>query len=81
MIRVSASVSMSSRYSADDALSVLTKASQRPAGDGRGALPPATRNWRRPPFAGRQKIVQLNHVCLSKGYEIGQAYAPAMAGR
>jgi len=32
-------------------------------------------------FAGRQKIVQLNQVCLSKGYEIGQAYAPAMAGR
>jgi 2-oxoglutarate ferredoxin oxidoreductase subunit gamma len=32
-------------------------------------------------FAGRQKIVQLNHVCLAKGYEIGQAYAPAMAGR
>jgi hypothetical protein len=25
--------------------------------------------------------VQLNQVCLSKGYEIGQAYAPAMAGR
>jgi 2-oxoglutarate ferredoxin oxidoreductase subunit gamma len=32
-------------------------------------------------FAGRQKIVQLNQVCLSTGYEIGQAYAPAMAGR
>jgi 2-oxoglutarate ferredoxin oxidoreductase subunit gamma len=32
-------------------------------------------------FAGRQKIVQLNQVCLSKGFEIGQAYAPAMAGR
>jgi Pyruvate/2-oxoacid:ferredoxin oxidoreductase gamma subunit len=32
-------------------------------------------------FAGRQKIVQLNQVCLSKGYEIGQSYAPAMAGR
>jgi 2-oxoglutarate ferredoxin oxidoreductase subunit gamma len=32
-------------------------------------------------FAGRQKIVQLNHACLSKGYEIGQAYAPAMTGR
>ena len=31
-------------------------------------------------FAGRQKIVQLNQVCLSKGFEIGQAYAPAMAG-
>jgi 2-oxoglutarate ferredoxin oxidoreductase subunit gamma len=32
-------------------------------------------------FAGRQKIVQLNQVCLSKGFEIGQACAPAMAGR
>jgi 2-oxoglutarate ferredoxin oxidoreductase subunit gamma len=32
-------------------------------------------------FAGRQKIVQLNQACLSKGLEIGQAYAPAMAGR
>ncbi len=30
-------------------------------------------------FSGRQKIVQLNHVCLDKGYEIGQAQ-PALAG-
>ena len=32
-------------------------------------------------FAGRQKIVQLNQVCLSKGYDIGRVCAPATAGR
>jgi 2-oxoglutarate ferredoxin oxidoreductase subunit gamma len=32
-------------------------------------------------FAGRPKIVQLNDVCLTKGYEIGRTYAPALAGR
>jgi 2-oxoglutarate ferredoxin oxidoreductase subunit gamma len=32
-------------------------------------------------FAGRPKIVQLNHVCLSKGFDIGRTYAPALAGR
>jgi 2-oxoglutarate ferredoxin oxidoreductase subunit gamma len=32
-------------------------------------------------FAGRQKIVALNQVCLTRGFEIGQAYAPALAGR
>jgi 2-oxoglutarate ferredoxin oxidoreductase subunit gamma len=32
-------------------------------------------------FAGRPKIVQLNHVCLAKGMEIGQTYAPAVTAR
>ena len=32
-------------------------------------------------FSGRPKIVQLNHACLAKGLEIGQAYAPAAAAR
>ena len=32
-------------------------------------------------FAGRQKIVQLNQVCLAQGYEIGLAHAPAVAAR
>jgi 2-oxoglutarate ferredoxin oxidoreductase subunit gamma len=32
-------------------------------------------------FAGRPKIVALNDVCLSKGFEIGRTFAPAMAGR
>ena len=32
-------------------------------------------------FAGRPKIVELNHVCLSKGVEIGRTFAPARAGR
>jgi 2-oxoglutarate ferredoxin oxidoreductase subunit gamma len=27
-------------------------------------------------FAGRPKIVALNHVCLDKGFAIGQAHAP-----
>ena len=32
-------------------------------------------------FAGRPKIVQLNHVCLDKGFAIGQTYAAVPAGR
>ena len=32
-------------------------------------------------FSGRQKIVQLNHVCLDKGFEIGQAQAVPAAAR
>ena len=32
-------------------------------------------------FAGRPKIVQLNHTCLAKGMEIGQTYAAAVATR
>jgi 2-oxoglutarate ferredoxin oxidoreductase subunit gamma len=32
-------------------------------------------------FAGRPKIVQLNHACLAKGLEIGQTYATAVANR
>jgi 2-oxoglutarate ferredoxin oxidoreductase subunit gamma len=32
-------------------------------------------------FAGRPKIVQVNQVCLSKGFEIGKACAPAPAAR
>jgi len=32
-------------------------------------------------FAGRPKIVQLNHVCLDKGFAIGLTYAAVPAGR
>jgi 2-oxoglutarate ferredoxin oxidoreductase subunit gamma len=32
-------------------------------------------------FASRPKIVQLNHVCLDKGFEVGQAYAAVPVGR
>lgn len=32
-------------------------------------------------FAGRPKIVELNHVCLDKGFAIGQTYAAVPAGR
>lgn len=32
-------------------------------------------------FAGRPKIVQLNQTCLTKGVEIGQTYATAVAAR
>ena len=32
-------------------------------------------------FAGRPKIVQLNHVCLDKGFEIGQAHAAVATAR
>jgi 2-oxoglutarate ferredoxin oxidoreductase subunit gamma len=32
-------------------------------------------------FAGRPKIVQLNHTCLAKGMEIGQTYAAALTAR
>jgi hypothetical protein len=32
-------------------------------------------------FAGRPKIVQLNHVCLAKGIEIGQTHAAAAVAR
>ena len=32
-------------------------------------------------FAGRPKIVQLNHACLAKGMEIGQTCAAAVAAR
>jgi 2-oxoglutarate ferredoxin oxidoreductase subunit gamma len=30
-------------------------------------------------FAGRQRIVALNHACLDKGFEIGQAFAAVAA--
>ncbi len=30
-------------------------------------------------FAGRQKIVTLNHACLDKGFEIGQSFAAVAA--
>lgn len=32
-------------------------------------------------FAGRPKIVQLNHTCLMKGYEIGQAHTAVLTAR
>jgi 2-oxoglutarate ferredoxin oxidoreductase subunit gamma len=32
-------------------------------------------------FASRPKIVELNHVCLDRGFVIGQAYAAVPAGR
>ena len=32
-------------------------------------------------FAGRPKIVQLNHVCLDKGFEIGQTHAAVATAR
>ena len=32
-------------------------------------------------FAGRPKIVQLNHVCLDRGFAIGQTCAAVPAGR
>jgi len=32
-------------------------------------------------FAGRQKIIQLNQICLAKGFEIGKAHAPVMAAQ
>ena len=32
-------------------------------------------------FAGRARIVEINHTCLAKGMEIGRAYAPALAAR
>ena len=32
-------------------------------------------------FAGRPKIVALNEVCLTKGFEIGRTFAPALAAK
>jgi Pyruvate/2-oxoacid:ferredoxin oxidoreductase gamma subunit len=32
-------------------------------------------------FAGRPKIVELNHVCLDKGFAIGQAHAMSVVSR
>jgi 2-oxoglutarate ferredoxin oxidoreductase subunit gamma len=29
-------------------------------------------------FAGRQKLVTLNHICLDKGFELGQTAAVAV---
>jgi Pyruvate/2-oxoacid:ferredoxin oxidoreductase gamma subunit len=32
-------------------------------------------------FAGRPKIVQLNHTCLDQGFAVGHRYAAVPAGR
>ena len=32
-------------------------------------------------FAGRQKLVAVNHACLARGYEIGQQFASPVAAR
>jgi 2-oxoglutarate ferredoxin oxidoreductase subunit gamma len=32
-------------------------------------------------FAGRPKVAAINEVCLTKGFDIGRAYAPVVAAR